>query len=104
METTSSVWIEDAELGVAVREVGGELQVRAVVESARDLVNAAIKTAYGPCNWPSSASVRHTGGFFAWTIDSAHRLAFARALSPMEDEQDDREADELIREYVMVTG
>jgi hypothetical protein len=88
-------WTEDAELGVAVREVGDDLHVRALHASGRERISAAIQAAYESWYWPRSATMQSfvTSGVpsrpptdCAWIIGPAHRLAFARALSPIECE------------------
>jgi hypothetical protein len=72
----------DEPLGIAVREVDGELQARALAPKGNNRIADAALVAYGHelrehpgCGWDTD----HTW----WTIDPAHRLAFARALSPI---------------------
>lgn len=73
-------WVEYAELGVAVREVGTDkwLQVRATRLEGRQHITAAIYAAYPTAenNWPTLLGCEGS----AWAIDPAHRLAFTRAL------------------------
>lgn len=76
-------WVEDAALEIAVREVGDELEVRALTRSARYRVIEATEAAYGETGLTGRV-MHHCIGWFTVTIDAAHRLAFARALSPIE--------------------
>ena len=70
-------WLEDDDLGIAVREVHGELQVRPLSLAGARRIQDAGNTAYR-----TSARVRFPSEDVI-AIDSAHRLAFARALSAM---------------------
>jgi hypothetical protein len=72
-----SKWVEDAELGVAVREVFGGLQVRAITPTGVYNINHAMNAAYG-ASWIHLKPFKGT-----WNIGELHRLAFARALSPV---------------------
>lgn len=76
METVAdkSAWVEDAALGVAVREAGGELQVKPINTDGRRRVYDVLKSMYGAdfADWPCLLEV--------YRVCPAHRLAFARAL------------------------
>ena len=76
----TSEWVEDAALGVAVREVGDALHVKPLDDAGCGRIDAAIDAAYQePGVW--IRPVLQVG--LAVVIDAAHRLAFARALSPI---------------------
>lgn len=78
-----SDWVEDAALGVAAREVGGDLQVKALTQAGQARITAA-KLAAGipldeePFGWGAEGlSIR----------PDCDRLAFARALGLVEGVQ-----------------
>lgn len=71
-----SDWVEDAALGVAAREVGGDLQVKALTQAGQARITAAKDEE--PFGWGAEGlSIR----------PDCDRLAFARALGLVEGVQ-----------------
>jgi hypothetical protein len=67
-------WVNDDELGVAVREVGDELHVKPLSVNGALRIQEAGNRAYR-----TNARVRFPSDDYI-AIDPAHRLAFARTL------------------------
>jgi len=83
-----SEWTEDAALGVAVRDIYGNLHIRPLTATGWDRMDAAFKALHSFGRWeyrqvtaPMEERGHYTNCF--WIIPPAHRLAFARALSPI---------------------
>lgn len=70
-------WVEDASLGVAVREVGEGLYLHAITAAGAKRIRHAGRVAGA-----IAALSTHRGDFVG--VPQIHRVAFARALSPDE--------------------
>jgi hypothetical protein len=77
-------WTEDNELGVAVRDNGGSLQIRGLTDAGRERMCSALRLAC--TDYDGSYKIIFDAWGKSLVIDPAHRLAFARALSPIECE------------------
>lgn len=75
-KTQAAEWVEDAALGVAVREVHGTLQVKVRSVTGWRNYERAVHNSLASPHWQNQGR--------CWAIASTDRLAFARALSPIE--------------------
>jgi len=74
--TVTTEWVEDAAMGVAVREVEGDLHMRPLYRHGKLGTRAFWDAVH-------NLKIARADSLTFYVIDSAHRLAFARALSPI---------------------
>jgi hypothetical protein len=85
---TDNGWTGDNDLGIAVREVGSELQVKAISADGHARIHRAMYAAgYAAFGSPAVVGFDDHDDTIIYGINSAHRRAFAIAISPIAEPQ-----------------